>query len=130
MTGAIVATSLVFFPAAPFFLFMHGKDTTIPKGTEMTAYTNGEIKLDPAKFAPGDTNASRSIPQTSIPLGPKLTNADILKLKEAGLSDDLIIAKVKVSGADYNLGVDDLLTLKKANLSDGVLAAMLEASKR
>jgi hypothetical protein len=45
MTGAIVATSLVVWPAAPFFLFMHGKDTTIPKGTEITAYVNGEIKL-------------------------------------------------------------------------------------
>jgi hypothetical protein len=50
MTGGIVATSIVFFPAAPLFLFMHGKDTTIPKGTEITAYVNGEIKLDSAKF--------------------------------------------------------------------------------
>ncbi|MGH9763784.1 MAG: hypothetical protein ACREDR_30030 [Blastocatellia bacterium] len=33
MTGAMVATSIVFFPAAPLFLFMHGKDITIPKGT-------------------------------------------------------------------------------------------------
>lgn len=45
MTGGMVATAVVFFPAAPFFLFMHGKDTTIPKGTEITAYTDGEIKL-------------------------------------------------------------------------------------
>jgi hypothetical protein len=50
MTGAIVATSIVFFPAAPLFLFMHGKDITIPKGTEITAYINGDITLDPAKF--------------------------------------------------------------------------------
>ena len=50
MTGAIVATSLVVWPAAPFFLFMHGKDTTIPKGTEITAYVNGNMPLDPAKF--------------------------------------------------------------------------------
>jgi hypothetical protein len=50
MTGAIVATSLVLLPAAPFFLFMHGKDTTIPKGTEITAYVNGEIKLDRQKL--------------------------------------------------------------------------------
>jgi hypothetical protein len=50
MTGAIVATSLVFFPAAPFFLFMHGKDITIPKGTELTAYVNGDMKLDINKF--------------------------------------------------------------------------------
>ena len=50
MTGAIVATSLVFFPAAPFFLFMHGKDITIPKGTEITAFINGDTQLDAAKF--------------------------------------------------------------------------------
>jgi len=50
MVGGMVATSLVFFPAAPFFLFMHGKDITIPKGTEVTAYVNGDMKLDIAKF--------------------------------------------------------------------------------
>ena len=33
MTGAMVATGIVFFPAAPLFLFMHGKDINIPKGT-------------------------------------------------------------------------------------------------
>jgi hypothetical protein len=52
MVGGMVATSLVFFPAAPFFLFMHGKDITIPKGTELTAYVNGDLKLDIAKFQP------------------------------------------------------------------------------
>jgi hypothetical protein len=52
MTAGIVATSLIFFPAAPFFLFMHGKDISIPKGTEITAYINGDMKLDLAKFQP------------------------------------------------------------------------------
>ena len=50
MTGAIVATSILFFPAAPFFLFMHGKDITIPKGTEITAYIAGDTPLSPANF--------------------------------------------------------------------------------
>src|SRR6516162_8007138 len=50
MTGAMVGTAIVFFPAAPLFLFMHGKDITIPKGTEVTAYVNGDIPLDPIKF--------------------------------------------------------------------------------
>jgi hypothetical protein len=45
MTGAIIATSLVLWPAAPLFLFMHGKDITIPKGTEITAYVNGNTTL-------------------------------------------------------------------------------------
>ncbi|MBC7798355.1 MAG: hypothetical protein H7Z37_15905 [Pyrinomonadaceae bacterium] len=50
MTGAIVASSILFFPAAPFFLFMKGKDITIPKGTEITGYVNGNTSLDAAKF--------------------------------------------------------------------------------
>ena len=52
MTGAIVATAIVFFPAAPLFLLMKGKDITIPKGTEITAYINGDVPLDAVKFTP------------------------------------------------------------------------------
>jgi hypothetical protein len=50
MTGAMVATSIVFFPAAPLFLFMHGKDITIPQGTEITAFVEGDMHLDMTKF--------------------------------------------------------------------------------
>jgi len=50
MTGAIVATSIVFFPAAPLFLFVHGKDITIPQGTEITAFVEGDMHLDMARF--------------------------------------------------------------------------------
>ncbi len=50
MTGAMVATAIVFFPAAPLFLFMHGKDVTIPQGTEVTAFVEGDMHLDMAKF--------------------------------------------------------------------------------
>ena len=59
MTGAMVGTAIVFFPAAPLFLFMHGKDITIPKGTEITAYINGDTRLEKAKFQGGKSdNAS------------------------------------------------------------------------
>jgi hypothetical protein len=61
MTGAIIGTAIVFFPAAPLFLFMHGKDITIPKGTEITAYINGDIPLDPKRFATQTT----ATPETS-----------------------------------------------------------------
>lgn len=60
MTGAIVATSIVFFPAAPLFLFIHGKDITIPQGTEITAFVDGDMHLDMARFRPaGTTSASQ-----------------------------------------------------------------------
>ena len=52
MTGAMVATSIVFFPAAPLFLFMHGKEVVIPKGTEITAFVQGDMRLDMAKMVP------------------------------------------------------------------------------
>src|SRR5258708_6092707 len=79
MTGAMVATSIVFFPAAPLFLFMHGKDITIPKGTEITAYISGDTRLDEAKFQPSPTSlpavASAAAAQFDISSTP--TGADI-----------------------------------------------------
>jgi hypothetical protein len=68
MTGGMVATAIVVWPAAPFFLFMHGKDTTIPKGTEITAYVNGVMPLDPAKFAPTAAPAS-AVASSAAPSG-------------------------------------------------------------
>ena len=50
MTVGIVATGLLFWPAAPLFLLMHGKDITIPKGTEVPTFINGNFQLDLAKF--------------------------------------------------------------------------------
>ena len=61
MTAGIVVTSILFFPAAPFFLFMKGKDISIPKGTEITAYVSGDTSLDAKKFTPlqnGQTTAT------------------------------------------------------------------------
>jgi hypothetical protein len=46
----MVVTSLVVWPAAPLFLLMHGKDVTIPKGTNISAFVQGDITLDEAKF--------------------------------------------------------------------------------
>ncbi len=68
MVGGMVATAIVFFPAAPFFLFMHGKDISIPKGTEITAYVNGDMNLDITKFqpaSPADTPAQ--VAEASVP---------------------------------------------------------------
>jgi hypothetical protein len=65
MTMGIVATGVIFFPAAPLFLFMHGKDITIPKGAEVTAYINGDMKLDLAKFQQSTPGAPQSVAANS-----------------------------------------------------------------
>jgi PEGA domain len=83
MTGAMVATSIVFFPAAPLFLFMHGKDINIPKGTEITAYVMGNIPLAKAKFQEGDqapatlTPASSAGTLTSVSISSTPPSADV-----------------------------------------------------
>ena len=67
MTGAIVATSIVFFPAAPLFLFIHGKDITIPQGTEITAFVEGDTHLDMARFGVVPTvPAGSAVPSQAV----------------------------------------------------------------
>lgn len=83
MTGAMVGTAIVFFPAAPLFLFMHGKDITIPKGTEVTAFVSGNMPLDLAKFQPPTgvanptTSASAPGATTELDLSSTPAGADI-----------------------------------------------------
>lgn len=92
MVGGMVATSLVFFPAAPFFLFMHGKDISIPKGTEVTAYINGDMKLDIAKFQslPVNQQVAASTPSAAA------INATSAKIQ---LESDPAGADIEVDGS-------------------------------
>jgi PEGA domain len=89
MVGGIVATSIVFFPAAPFFLFMHGKDITIPKGTEITAYVSGDMKLDITKFQPSSDR------QTSVAAALPVGNPSSAKLQ---LESSPVGADIEVDG--------------------------------
>src|SRR5215471_3127451 len=84
MTGAIVGTAIVFFPAAPLFLFMHGKDITIPKGTETTAYVNADIPLDRAKFQATAANK----PASGAMVAPATATQDVLATVEIRSTPD------------------------------------------
>ena len=138
MTGAMVATSLVFWPAAPLFLFIKGKDVTIPKGTELTAYVSGDIRLDPQRFQAGtmspgapavvSAQVTNSAPAAAAAKkgGTPLTNADIAVMKTAGLGDELIVAKIKSSGCGYQLDPAYLIQLKSQGISEPVIRTMIE----
>lgn len=79
MTGAIVATSIVFFPAAPLFLFIKGKDITIPQGTEITAFVEGDMHLEMSRFGvvPPPSAASAPLLQASVSIESTPAGADI-----------------------------------------------------
>jgi hypothetical protein len=79
MTGAMVATAVVFFPAAPLFLFIKGKDITIPQGTEITAFIEGDMHLNMANFgvAPAAAAAPSLVAQASLVIDSTPPGADI-----------------------------------------------------
>jgi hypothetical protein len=77
MTGAIVATSIVFFPAAPLFLFMKGKDITIPKGTEITAFVNGDCPIDLAKMHPAGSPQQTTVAEATVTVNSTPVGADV-----------------------------------------------------
>lgn len=89
-----------------------------------------EHEMHIAKVILRKPQAASSAPVRKMPTWPPLTNQDILKLKQAGLSDSLIIEKIKTSLENYKLGTIDLVALKKAGLSNAVIGAMMAASNR
>jgi len=59
----------------------------------------------------------------------KMTNADVLKMVEAKLSDDLIVSKIRGSACSFDTSTDTILKLKSQGVSDGVIQAMVSAGK-
>ena len=55
-----------------------------------------------------------------------LTVDSVVAMVEAGLSDDLIITRLRKESQAFDLSADDLIRLKKAKVSDAVLKVMLD----
>jgi len=121
MVGGMVATGILFFPAAPFFLFMHGKDITIPKGTEVTAYVNGDLKLDAAKFQ----TSAQATPAQGAATSDAATNTSSLSAK-IQLGSDPPGADIEVDGNFVGNSPSDVdvaegehtVSVKKAGFKD------------
>lgn len=122
MVGGMVATAIVFFPAAPFFLFMHGKDISIPKGTEITAYVNGDTKMDLAKFQP---SAPATAPAQTVTASAPSENVAPVSAK-LQLESDPPGADIEVDGSFVGNTPSDVqvtegdhtVTVKKSGFKD------------
>jgi hypothetical protein len=93
MVAGIVVTGLIVWPAAPFFLFMHGKEITIPKGTEVPTFINGDFPLQLAKFSPPTPTVAQ--PQQTASASPGI-------LAQA-VSDAELTITSSPAGADIEL---------------------------
>ena len=121
MVGGMVATSIVFFPAAPFFLFMHGKDISIPKGTEITAYVNGDVRLDLAKFQlASQPNVSGEASAAGVPVEKSGTSAKLELISEPpGADIELDGSFVGNTPSDVQVAEGDhTVTVKKAGFKN------------
>jgi hypothetical protein len=106
----MVATSLIVWPAAPVFLLMHGKDVTLPKGTEVTAYISGDVKLDPVKFQPAPlvpaappVPATQEVPPSSPAATPNTGPTDTTAVSpEQGAAAELEVSSTP-DGADIEV---------------------------
>src|SRR5713226_5512187 len=57
-----------------------------------------------------------------------LTNADIPKMVESKLGDEIIISKIRSTPNNFDTSIDAVLKLKATGVSDAVIHAMVEAS--
>lgn len=107
MTAGIVATGLIFWPAAPFFLFMHGKEITIPKGTEVPTFVNGNFPLDAAKFqqpTPANAQQASSTQSNSSTQPQSNANAEIA-IASTPAGAEIELDGAFVGGTPSTLGV-------------------------
>ncbi|CAN5275335.1 hypothetical protein BH20ACI2_BH20ACI2_01080 [soil metagenome] len=56
-----------------------------------------------------------------------LTNIDVVKMLQSGLSLEIVIAKIKTSSAKFDTSAEAMTLLKSDGISDAVILAMVEA---
>ena len=98
---------------------MHGKDITIPKGTEVTAYVNGDMKLEIAKFQPPPANQGVTSVASVAP-APAYVPAK-LQIESEPNGADIEIDGSFVGNAPSDLQVnegDHTVTVKKSGFKD------------
>jgi LssY C-terminus len=93
MGMAMAVTGVIYFPAAPVFLLSRGRDSTVLKGTEVTAYTKGEVVTETADLREATVNASE-LPEMVRMLPPRVLNGegregDMLNVIFVAKEDDL-----------------------------------------
>ena len=75
--------------------------------------------------AGGELSAQGPAPRAR---GPAMTNADVIKLANAGLPDEVIVASInQAPSRDFDLSVDGLIALKTAGVHDAAITAMTRA---
>ncbi len=93
MAVGMAVAAAIYFPAAPAFLLTPGRDSTVLKGTELTAYTKTDLAVDAKDLSAVQRNASDLDEMIKL-LPPRVLNSegregDMLNMIFAAKEDDL-----------------------------------------
>jgi hypothetical protein len=124
MSGSRVAATIA---ASPVLVWVKGKDVTFEKGTETTAYVSGDFRIEESQPR---TGLALDSADRSVAPGAALTNADIVQMQRARLSEEIILSKIGTSTTNFNTGTQDLIELKEAGVNDNIINAMVRKSGR
>ncbi len=91
----------------------------MPVTTEPSAPGTQPAAVDTATAVPPSPGAGASL------LSPAAR--EILRLKDAGYSEDFLLNKVRNENGNYRLSIDDLIALRQAGLSETLIDAMLHS---
>jgi len=64
------------------------------------------------------------------PLPPALTQADVISMVKAGMSDEDIMRRVDASGTVFRLSSDDIVMLRREGVSDRLVTFMMDTYTR
>jgi hypothetical protein len=109
-----------------------GLDANLIEGAKgaLKAYEAANGIVPPG--TPPGTAAAAPTPAAGPSAAPNaagsLTVDGVISLIDAGISADLIVAKIQKSGQAFDLSTEDMVRLKKAGASDAVMKAMMGAT--
>jgi hypothetical protein len=107
---------------------MYSRGVAHPIGQDANVVAAAEEAVKAYKTGtPSGVGGGASSGGTGAAQGSGLTVDGVISLVKAGLSDDLIIAKIQKSGQAFDLSTDEMVRLKQAKASDAVIKAMMTA---
>jgi hypothetical protein len=84
----------------------------------------------PASVPPSASTAEPSaVTPAAAPAPPARPYQDILKLKQAGLSDEFLMNKVRTENVPYQLATPEIVELRNAGVSETVVQAMMRSGQ-
>jgi hypothetical protein len=106
--------------------------STLPLAFLLCAFAAAQTSGGAGALPDATTPPPEEIPSIDgpTPVTPDVTrvhlidNATILRMKNAGIGDDVLIQTVQLQPGHYDTSPDDLIALKQAGLSDRVISAM------